>query len=111
MCNLYLFIMKNYFLFLLGLSFFMFVSCEKDDDHHDECHECHLEILMANGTIDNSTDIGEFCGDDLHDVEENGWTVNEEFSFDGVTYEVGHLFTADQVHCEEHADHDDHDHD
>jgi len=100
--------MKKSFL-LLSLSFLMFVACEKDDDHHDECHECHLEIVMQDNTIDHSTEIGEFCGEDLHNVEESGWAVTEsfgEFVFDGVTYEVGHQFSADQVHCEEHADHD-----
>ena len=105
-------VMKNSFLFCLGLAGLLFISCDKDDDHHDSCHECHLEMVMTDGTIDHCTEIGEFCGEDLHDVEENGWVVTEAFGafeFDGVTYEVGHLFTSDEVHCEEHADHD-HDH-
>jgi len=105
--------MKKYVIYILAIvGSSLFVSCEKDD-HHDDCHECHLKIVMTNGTIDHSTEIGEFCGEDLHDVEENGWTVTEEFGafdFDGVNYQVGDLFTSDQVHCEEHANHDDHDH-
>ena len=106
MCNLNFFVMKNQFLFLLSLSVFMFISCEKDDDHHDECHECHLEIMMADGTIDHSHEIGEFCGEDLHHVEEHGWIVDVAFEHMGMTYEAGHEFGPDEVHCEEHADHD-----
>ena len=101
--------MKNNFLFCIGLAGLLFISCDKDEDHHDDCHECHLAIMMSDGSIDHSNEIGEFCGDDLNDVEANGWIVTEAFDFDGVTYEAGHLFNSDEVHCEEHAHHD-HDH-
>ena len=94
--------MKNQFLILLGLSVFMFVSCEKDD----ECHPCHIAFTEEDGS-EHEHDIGEFCGDDLNDVELNGYTVmGAALIHDGDTYEIGHVFSADMVHCEEHADHD-----
>ena len=94
--------MKKHLLLALFLSFFI-VSCEKDDDHdHDECHECHLE-LMINGSVDHSYEIGEFCGEALHEIEENGF-VTEGFTHMEVDFEAG---TYTNVHCEEHA-HDDH---
>ena len=100
--------MKNQFLLLLGLSVFMFVSCEKDDDHDDECHPCHLELEMADGTIDHDYEIGTFCGDALHDLEANGYTT-DAFTHEDEDFPAG---TYTNVHCEEHGDHDDHnDHD
>ena len=87
----------------LGL---VFTSCSKDDhDHESGCHDCHLEIMMADGTEDHNWDIGEYCGDALADVEANGYTLTEETEYMGVTYEVGHVFA--DVHCEDHGDHDD----
>ena len=94
--------MKNSIMLALFLSFIL-ISCEEDDHDHDECHECHLETMMADGTADHSHEIGEFCGDALHEVEENGWTVDVAFEHMGTTYDAGYQFTASQVHCEEHA--------
>jgi len=94
--------MKKHLLLALFLSFFI-VSCEKDDDH-DECHECHLELEMSDGTIDHDYVIGEFCGDALSDVEANGYTT-DAFEHEGESFPAG---TYTNVHCEEHA-HDDHD--
>ncbi|PWH85692.1 hypothetical protein [Brumimicrobium oceani] len=53
---------------------FTFTSCEK-------CSECHYD--GPNGEIE----IGEYCGDELEDIEASGFTVND------VNYEV---------HCHEH---------
>ena len=99
--------MKNQFLLLLGLSVFMFVSCDKDD--HDECQECHI-ALIEDG-VEHQHDIpGEFCGDDLTDLEANGWVVTEDIMHDGeLEYAIGDIVPASMIHCEEHAD-DDHDH-
>ena len=99
--------MKNISLLVCLLSSLMFISCEKDD--HDDCHECHISLMDMDGS-EHEHEIGEFCGDDLSDVESNGFTVTTAFSHKGVTYEVGHFFEASEVHCEEHAGHDDHDH-
>ncbi len=49
---------------------------------NNKCHECHYED--ANGA---EVELGEQCGDDLENYEENGIVV------DGTTYEV---------HCHEH---------
>ena len=102
MFNLIFRIMKNPIMLALFLSFFL-ISCEEDDHDHEGCQECHLEIMMADGTDDHSYEIGEFCGEDLHEVEENGWTVVTAFDHMGTTYEAGYQFSASEVHCEEHA--------
>tara|TARA_B100000575_G_C23141566_1_gene664457 strand:+ start:1173 stop:1454 length:282 start_codon:yes stop_codon:yes gene_type:complete len=92
--------MKNNFLFLAGISVFMFVACEDDDhDHDSDCHECH--IAYNNDTV--QVDIGEFCGDDLANVEANGYTLTEDMMVGDVTIPAG-LYT--DIHCEEHGDHD-----
>ena len=97
--------MKKYILSILAIvGSSLFVSCEKDD--HDECHPCHLELEMADGTIDHDYQIGEFCGDDLHDLEANGFTT-DAFTHEDEDFPAG---TYTNVHCEEHGDHDDHDH-
>ena len=97
--------MEKYILSILAITgSSLFISCEKDD--HDECHSCHLELQMADGTIDHDYQIGEFCGEDLHDIEENGYVAAEAFSHEGENFDAG---TYTNVHCEEHADHDDHD--
>ena len=61
---------------LIAFTSFTMVSCKKD-----ECHECHYD--GPNGEVE----LGEKCGDDLEDIEANGYAV------DGVVYEV---------HCHEH---------
>ena len=43
--------MKNSFLFFLGFASLCIISCETDDDHHDEeCHECHVLCAMDDGS-------------------------------------------------------------
>ena len=105
--------MKNQIILALFLSFFI-LSCEKDED--ENCHECHIAIEECCGAEEphapgeHSIDIGEFCDDDLSDVEANGWVATMEISHDGeVEFNVGDLVPASMIHCEEHADHD-HDH-
>lgn len=56
-------------------------SCNKD-----ECHDCHYEIV-ENG-VETEVELGEKCGDDLENLEKDGFT-----DADGTTYEV---------HCHEH---------
>lgn len=67
--------MKNKFV-LSGLiiTAFSFTSCKK-------CAECHYD--SPNGLVE----IGEYCDDDLEDIEKTGFIVN------GVNYEV---------HCHDH---------
>ena len=103
--------MKNQFLFLLGLSVFLFISCEKDDDHNDHCQECHIAFMEEDGSEHSVNIDGEFCGDDLVNIEANGWEATEDIMHDGVLeYAAGDIVPASMIHCEEHADHDDHDH-
>ncbi len=68
---------------IIGASLFLFSlnSCKKK-----ECHECHYE-KMVNGT-ETEVELGEKCGDELEDLEANGFTDT-----DGTKYEV---------HCHEH---------
>ena len=67
-----------------------------------ECHECHVAILMEDGS-EHEHEIGEFCGDELEDVEANGYAVDTAFTHMGTTYPAGHMFNESEVHCEEHA--------
>ena len=106
--------MKKSFLFLLALSTGLFISCEKDADH-DDCHECHIALVQCcdlpdpHDPAEHEIEIpgGEFCGDDLADIEANGWVATEDIMHDGVVvYAVDALVPASMIHCEEHADHD-----
>jgi len=106
MFNLNLIKMKNILLFHLFVIILLIISCDKDD--HDACHECHIAFIEDEGS-EHTHDIGEFCGDELADVEANGYVNQVEFIHDGLTYTEGYEFMASEVHCEEHADHD-HDH-
>ena len=66
----------NYLLGLLLVGTVALSSCKKD------CHDCHYD-----GTS-GEVELGEFCGDELENIEKTGYTQ------DGVTY---------VVHCgEEH---------
>ncbi len=88
--------------------FAMMTSCSKSED---ECHECHIAYMLANGN-EVEVEIGEFCGDALEDVESEGYTIAIEETIVGSdtvpagTYGNGNM----EIHCEEHGDHDDHDH-
>ena len=53
----------------------LFFACEKD------CHECHYDFN------DTQVELGEKCGDELADLEANGYSI------DSINYEV---------HCHEH---------
>ena len=82
------------------------LSCSEDDDH--QCIECHIAYMLDTG-VELPTDIGEFCDDELSDIEMNGYTLMEDIQNGDTTIPAG-FYSADMIHCEEHADHDDHDH-
>lgn len=65
---------KKLFLSALVVAGLSFTSCKK-------CSECHYD--GPNGEIE----LGEFCGDDLEEIESSGTEIN------GEVYEV---------HCHEH---------
>lgn len=69
---------KNTILTLLAVVSFTIVGCTKP-----ECHECHYED--ANN---NEVELGEYCDDELEDLEANGYTDSN-----GDHHEV---------HCHEH---------
>lgn len=109
--------MKNIFLFTIMCVGLFLVSCEKDDDV--ACQHCHIALEECCGATEphapgeHEVEIGQFCGDDLTDVEANGWVATEAIMHDGEEeFAVGDLVPATMIHCEEHAgDHDGHDHD
>ena len=62
---------KLVLVFAVGMAF---ASCKK-------CHDCHYD------TPAGEVEIGEFCGDDLEAIENDGYTLGDT------------VYTA---HCEEH---------
>ena len=80
-----------------------FFSCSENDE---ECIECHIAYMLDTG-VELPTDIGEFCDDELSDIEMNGYTLLEDIQ-NGDTLVPAGFYPADMIHCEEHAD--DHDH-
>jgi hypothetical protein len=67
--------MKKVILALGVLATVGFTSCEK-------CEECHYE-----GADGVEVELGEICGDELENAEENGYTVGD---------------TIVTIHCEAH---------
>ena len=114
--------MKNQIILAFCLSFFI-LSCEKDED--ENCQECHIAIMEEccatepggeccsddHDHGEHEVEIDEFCGDDLADIEANGWVATQSIMHDGKEeFAVGDLVPASMIHCEQHANHDDHDH-
>jgi len=95
------FTFKN--LFLASALAFM-TSCSDDDG----CANCHLVVMNADGSETELLDLEEQCGDDLHDLEENGYNFTDTVYVhtDGMIYSLDSL----EVHCGEEHDHDGHDH-
>jgi len=110
----------NYFLVATVLAVVVVMtSCKKDDK--EICHECHIALPDKSETaweITNSSGGEEFCGDELEDAESSSYiyTVTEILvSDDGDTllpgdYGPGSANSQYEIHCEEHGEHDDHDH-
>ena len=98
--NKKLFTFKN--LLLVSALAFM-TSCSDDET----CAECHVVVA---GTEIELTEFEEYCGDELHDLEDNGYT------FENTVYVDSHGDSLDtplepgyvgEVHCGgEHHDHD-----
>ena len=80
-------------------------SCSSSDD----CHECHIALYNAAGVEVAQHEIGEFCGNDLQDVESAGYNLENAVTYidQDSTYTLSPgLIPGDDVHCEEHANHD-----
>ena len=94
-------------------SVLVFTSCSKDDDHVDDCHECHIALENEDGTetmweIANSSGGEEFCGTDLATVEDPSYmhTVTDTLtSSDGLVLLPSDYGASNgyEIHCEEHA--------
>ena len=104
--------MKKNILFTVACLSLCFMSCEQDNHDH-ECHECHVALVECCGATEpheageHEVEIGEFCGDDLANVEANGWVATQSIMHDGEEeFAVGDIVPASMIHCEEHADHD-----
>lgn len=69
--------MKKIIIFTAVFSVFALISCNKN-----KCAQCHYY-----NDIGAEFELGEFCGDDIENIEKNGYTL------DGVTY---------STHCGEH---------
>ena len=97
----------NYKFFLFSLfASLCIISCEKDDHDHG-CHDCHIAYMETGGEI--QVDLGEFCDDDLENIEANGYTLAEDVVVGDVSIPAG-FYPASDIHCgEHHDDHDDHD--
>ncbi len=67
---------RNYVIALAAVALVGMASCKKN-----QCKECHYE---KNGA---EVEMGEYCGDDITDLEANGTIVND---------------TVYEVHCGEH---------
>tara|TARA_B100001758_G_C18247662_1_gene524044 strand:+ start:130 stop:483 length:354 start_codon:yes stop_codon:yes gene_type:complete len=112
----------NYFLSMTVLMSFVFMtSCSKDDDHDELCHECHIALPDKSETAWDITNLSggeEFCGQELTDAESSSYvyTVTDTlYSSDGIPlppgeYGPGSANSDYEIHCEEHGEHDDHDH-
>ena len=86
-------------------AFFLMTSCSSTDD----CHECHIALYNAAGVEVAQHEIGEFCGNDLEDVESAGYNLENAVTYtdQDSTYTLSPgLIPGDDVHCEEHANHD-----
>ena len=86
-------------------AFFLMTSCSSSDD----CHECHIALYNAAGVEVAQHEIGEFCGNDLQDVESAGYNLENAVTYtdQDSTYTLSPgLIPGDDVHCEEHANHD-----
>jgi len=86
-------------------AFFLMTSCSSSSD----CHECHIALYNAAGVEVATHEIGEFCGNDLQDVESAGYNLENAVTYtdQDSTYTLSPgLIPGDDVHCEEHANHD-----
>ena len=102
--NKKLFSFKNMFL-ASALAFI--TSCSDKDT----CAECHVVVA---GTEIEIMEMEEYCGDELHDLEENGYTfqtaISEDTQGNPLDSVLGPGYVG-EVHCgEEHHDHDHDDH-
>lgn len=61
--------MKKLLIVAVTIGFVTLTSCKK-------CHECHYEVVDAAGA-ETEVELGEHCGDDLKDLEANGYKLSD----------------------------------
>jgi len=102
--NKKLFTFKN---LLLGAAFAFMTSCSDDET----CADCHLVVMNSDGSETELMELGEYCEDALHDLEEDGYSFQDTIfvDSDGNTL-LNPVAPGDavEVHCGEEHDHDDH---
>jgi hypothetical protein len=87
---------------LASFSLFLFVGCSED-----ECAECHV-VADINGTEYELMELGEYCEDALHDIEEAGYTIQDTLYLDAEGDSLPSMVlpgSANEVHCGEEHDH------
>ena len=105
--NKKLFTIKN---FLLVSALAVMTSCSDDKE---TCADCHLVVMNADGSETELLDLEEYCGDDLHEIEENGYSFQDTIYVDSDGNTLATPVApgdAVEVHCGEEHDHDGHDH-
>lgn len=73
----------------------------------DECAECHLTAEIE-GSEYEIMELGEYCEDELHNIEENGYTLQDTLYLDADGDSLPSAITpnsATEVHCGEEHDH------
>ena len=74
-----------------------------DDTSCIYCHECYIALFDDNGMEVGMLDLGEFCGDELAEIETEGYLLTEvTVAETGDTLQPGLYYN---VFCEEHSDH------
>ena len=97
-----LFTFKNLF---LGSALVLMASCSDD---RESCADCHLVVMNANGSEIELLDLEEYCGDDLHDLEENGYSFQDTIFVDSDGNNLDNPVAPGddvEVHCGEEHDH------
>ena len=86
----------------MGLAFISLAACTSD-----ECAECHVTTEI-NGTEYELVELGEYWEDELNDIEESGYTMQDTLYIDAegdslpsAVYPGG----ENEVHCGEDHDH------
>ena len=87
-------------MFCLAFVFAMMTSCSKDGE---DCHECHI-AYMNSVQVEVEVEIGEYCDDDLANVEANGYNLPNDVIVGNDTIPAG-FYPGSEIHCDPHLDH------
>lgn len=99
-----LFTIKNVLL-AFGLAFM--TSCSDDET----CADCHLVVVNSDQSETELMELGEYCEDALHNLEDEGYSYQDTIFVDSEGNTLQNPVApgdAVQVHCGEEHDHDDH---